>query len=121
MEKTLTDMLSWWPAVVFCLAIYMITVGAKRIVSRLLTKHPRATWWWHEVILPAFPIALGALLAALMTKYPWPPSVTSTGFRVLIGVVCGGGNTLVYRIIKSIVKKNYAVEEDKEVAVNDGP
>lgn len=98
------------PPLVFMLAIWFLTLTVRRLVEMFLLKSAKEHTYWKNGVLPALPIALGAGFAAVMWKFPFLNTLPSMGTRAFYGCVGGGCSGVLYRIVKTIVKKQYGVE-----------
>lgn len=112
-DKTFSDLFTW-PVLFFCVGLYLITEIFRRVGNRLLAKSEKGLWWWREVVLVVLPALIGALFALGMTRYPYPQGVNSDGVRFFFGLVCGGCNSLVVRVAKSIFHRVTATKEDEQ-------
>ena len=96
----------------FCLAI-----GAVIFVVRQVVEYGMENWWplkqwnaankdaklWRGLILPILPILLGQVGALLVKGYPYPEGFSSTGGRVVFGLVAGFTSGLVVRLFRSFL------------------
>lgn len=92
--------------ILFSLVIWALTLTLRRIVDGLLKlKKWEEASVWRDIILPTLPIAIGVLLALLLTDLPHPEGWESRGARVLYGLVCGFFSGNVYRIVQGMGAK----------------
>lgn len=111
MESLLTT-----TTIVFCLAVFICTYFMRKIIEALLppirkdTPLTKSQKVWEEYVLPALPIAIGVLLALLVTSWPWPPGIAGKGSRAVAGAVYGFVSTWVYRIAYAFVTKKHSVD-----------
>ena len=94
------------PTFIFlCLGIaaltYILRKGIDYILSNPKIQASPNSKIWKDVILPAFPIIIGALIMYFNKNYPLPKELEHG--RVLYGLCAGLFSGLVYRIIKSLV------------------
>ena len=95
-----------WAVFVFCLGIYALSAVIRMWVE-IWKPTLKTSNVWTLGVLPTTPILLGALLALVATKFPYPSLVHATSTRVLFGVTCGLFSGWVYRIVKSIIKLRF--------------
>lgn len=98
------------PAFVFMLAVWFITLTVRHVMEKLFPSLTNKGTWWEDIILPTLPVALGMVMAIVMHKFPILSTLPTKGTRALYGIVGGAGSSLVYRIVKSIVKSKYGVD-----------
>lgn len=89
------DIFVTWQTMVLGLALYVCSLGARRIVETGWVG-AKKNKWWNEVLLPAIPLLLGVLVAGLAHQFPWPdPILKSNSFTaraaygIAVGLTCG--------------------------------
>lgn len=104
-----------WQFLMLCLGIAAITSFIRRYIDfaiklRDSKRAPEAaktqsmlSYFWQEVVLPTFPVALGGIITAYVSKYPFPEDIKTLSGRVFFGMVAGMLSTLVYRVAKSVL------------------
>jgi len=93
------------PFLLLCLGIYLFAFGARRLVETLV---PRAATnrYWTELVLPVLPLVIGAGVCLALKSFPYPAGLGAAwGWRVIVGVCCGGLSGFVYRIAKAFLTK----------------
>lgn|SRR5574339_591291 len=116
MDTVLQALLSW-QFMLFALAIAALTFVVKKVVeyaidnpnipTGTMTKENRL---WRELILPIFPVVVGAGAGFLAKMYPFPDGIKSASARIAFGLVAGLLSGLLYRVIKgSLAAKITAV------------
>jgi len=99
-----TDNALFWPSLLFCLGIHVITYVIRKIFEGIWPKIKERTIW-RELALPICPILVGLAFALMAHKYPWPSLVAGAiSARVLYGVVCGVFSGWVYARFRSYLK-----------------
>lgn len=121
MDTILQAFLSW-QFLAFALAI-----GAVVFVIRQLVEFWMANWWplkqwsaankdskvWRGLLLPILPILLGQGAALLLHNYPYPDGFSTTGGRVVFGLVAGFTSGLFVRLYKSFLASKTAEFSEK--------
>lgn len=121
MDTILQAFLSW-QFLAFALAI-----GAVVFVIRQLVEFWMANWWplkqwsaankdskvWRGLVLPILPILLGQGAALLLHNYPYPEGFSTTGGRVVFGLVAGFTSGLFVRLYKSFLASKTAEFSEK--------
>lgn len=105
MDPILQTLFSW-QFVVFGLAIAAIVFVLRKIAEYILSAYnlnSKESKLWQDLILPILPVVLGAVAGFLFTTYPYPDGLTTSGSRVIFGLVAGLLSTLFYRLIKSLL------------------
>lgn len=104
------EMLLSWQFIVFGLAIaaviFVIRTGVDFCVKNFKLSQFKINLW-HDLLLPVFPVFIGAVAAYLMKTFPYPEQLNSSGAggRVLFGVVAGLFSGLIYRVVKSLISQ----------------
>ena len=121
MDTILQAFLSW-QFLAFALAI-----GAVVFVIRQLVEFWMVNWWplkqwsaahkdskvWRGLLLPILPILLGQGAALLLHNYPYPEGFSTTGGRVVFGLVAGFTSGLFVRLYKSFLASKTAEFSEK--------
>ena len=101
----------------FAIMLVIVAYGVRHLLEAiwptLSTKTPLsvAQRVWEGVALPLAPALFGALLAPLMTTYPFPHIVTATGgSRVVYGLVVGWFSSSFYAAVSFFVKKKWNID-----------
>jgi hypothetical protein len=110
MDTILEAFLSW-QFLFFCIAI-----GAVVFVIRQVAEYAMANWrskakeskLWRDLALPILPIVLGQVAALLIKQYPYPEGFSSTGGRLVFGLVAGFSSGLVVRLYRSFLSSKVA-------------
>ncbi len=108
MEPILNTLLSW-QFIVFGLAVAAALFVFRRFIEFFLNtyfkldKESKTYKLWSDLILPILPMILGSGGALLISTFPYPNDLTTTGSRFVFGLVAGLMSGLFYRIIKSLV------------------
>jgi len=108
------------PPIVFMLAIWFFTLSVRRVVEHFFPKLGGKGTLWSDLVLPILPIVLGGLFAVTMYKFPFLDKLPSWGTRAFYGCVAGGGSGVLYRVIRTILKKKYGVNLSSPPGVVDG-
>lgn len=103
------------PFLVLCIIIGLIVAGFRWTVEKAAKKiapvfpdkyEPWWMWAWREVVLPVSPMVFGAILALLVSDYPYPaPFDQSTSARIFIGVIAGLASGFLYPRVMFYLKK----------------
>lgn len=119
MEPILQMLLSW-QFIVFGLAIAALIFVIRQFIEYAisnwikLSKKSKLLKLWNNLFLPILPVLLGALSGFLVKTYPYPNGLSTTGGRVVFGLVAGLMSGLLYRVIKSLLFQKVTVEPDSE-------
>lgn len=89
--------------IVFCLIIWAL-VWAQRKVTRMAWKNAEDNKYYRGLFLPISPLAVGGVLAGLVSSYPFPEDFQSFWARVFFGIVCGLISAHVYKIVKKLIQ-----------------
>lgn len=100
MDPILQMFLSW-QFIVFGLAVAAIIFVVRTVVEYFVKK----SQIWKELILPILPVFIGGFFSLFIKSYPYPNDLTSTGSRLVFGVVAGLLSGLMYRVIKSLINQ----------------
>lgn len=95
-----------WQFVLFCLAVFGITLIIRRIAEYALVNNKfiaKESKLWRDLILPTLPIIVGIIFAVIAKKYPYPVDMTATSARVSWGLAGGLLSGLGYRVVNSFV------------------
>ena len=95
-----------WQFLLLSLSVAAIVFITKTIVEYIMADlkiEPSKIKVWQNLILPLFPLGLGALVGFLATQFPFPDSVSASSARVAFGLVGGLFSGLVYRVMKSML------------------
>jgi len=96
----------------FCLGIAAITFVVRSTVENAFVRLSEAKIW-KELILPIFPVIMGAIISAFATSYPYPEGFDSTSGRTMFGLVAGLLSGLLYRVIKSLLTSKIIIAQEK--------
>jgi hypothetical protein len=104
MDTALQTLLSW-QFVMLCLGIAAITFVIRKIGYFVINYYnlKKIELVWGELIVPISPVVLGAMVTSVISKYPFPESVSTLSGRVFFGLVAGMFSGLVYRIVKAML------------------
>lgn len=110
------EQLFGWPVLFFGLFIYFVTKALRRMLVITWPKLDKNEYW-EDIILPAIPVVIGALLALVIPGKPgqeWLPHIVYTSYfaRIGFGSVTGACSGLIYRIFRAMVKKMWGVDLD---------
>lgn len=113
MDSILNTLLSWQfivfgLAVASALFIFRKSVEYALDIYLKLDKNSKSYKFWSELVLPILPMLLGAGGALSITSFPYPNDLTTSGSRLVFGLVAGLMSGLFYRIIKSLVSSKLA-------------
>jgi len=97
-----------WQFMLFCLGIASITFVVRSSVEQIVTGTKEAKLW-KELILPIFPVIVGAMIGIFATSYPYPDGFDSASGRTMFGLVAGLLSGLLYRVIKSLLSSNITI------------
>jgi hypothetical protein len=117
------EVLYTWQILIFTLSIFILTHFVRRIIEALVPTIRKDTPLsflqnvWDKVLLPALPIIVGSLEAAMAKSWPWPPGLSKWTSRALLGMVLGFFSTWFYMIAKSIIKDKFKVDLDAPVVI----
>ena len=91
------------PMVVFALVIWALVWIQRRGLETFIPSIKNKKWW-NDFLIPLGPLGTGAILASILTMYPFPELLAGhwTG-RAALGLVCGLGSGLVYRLYKKML------------------
>jgi xanthosine utilization system XapX-like protein len=107
----LLSQLFGWQFMLFCLGIASITFVVRSTVEHLLS-NAKEIKVWKELILPIFPVVVGAIFSLLATSYPYPEGFDSASGRTMFGLVAGLLSGLLYRVIKSLLASKITITTD---------
>jgi NhaP-type Na+/H+ or K+/H+ antiporter len=109
------------PMLFFCLVIWFLVQIQRKVVETLFPKL-RNKKIWRGLLLPLGPPGTGALLAALLVKYPFPEMLNDTWIsRAIVGVACGIASGYVYKIIKEFWKdKLKKIQTETKIETSSG-
>ncbi len=94
----------FWPSVLLCLGIYVITFVIRTFVETLRPNVSRRVWW-RDLLLPFTPILAGVTISLLADKYPWPTLVANSfSAKLIYGSVCGICSGWVYARFRTYLK-----------------
>lgn len=108
MEQMFNELMSWMPSIVFCVLVYALVLGQRKVVERML-KNAKGNWYWSNVFLPAGPYMTGMLMAMMIPTWPFPemfmePKMLHMAFGMFLGAISGQ----VYRTLYAFLKKKKA-------------
>lgn len=95
------------PMIAFCLVIWaLVFIQRKGLETAFPGIKEKA--FWKEFLVPVGPLGTGAILAAVLSMYPFPEMFVGhwTG-RAILGVICGMGSGLVHRVAKKMVFEKF--------------
>lgn len=92
-----------WQFVLLSLFIAGITFIV-RLVMEYYKENLKDQKFWRDVFLPIFPLVLGVVIGATMSKYPYPDGLVSIGGRIVFGMVAGMFSGLVFRVMNAMLK-----------------
>lgn len=106
MDNILTELITV-PNLIFCIIIAILVEVQNRLIGKLW-KNSKTNKIYQEFFLPLGPLGTGAILAGLVSGYPYPEMFASNFWaRVFWGIICGLSSAHVYRIAKKfLVKKD---------------
>lgn len=101
------------PMMILCLVISVLVVAQRSIVEFINPKLENSKAW-RDIWLPLGPAGTGALVTALLVKYPYPDVFALSGVwgRVFCGIVCGLCSGLVYRLLKQFFTVKLGQKDD---------
>ena len=96
------------PILIFCLVIWFLVLVQRRLVEYVVQaiwkKDIKQSRFWRDLLLPIGPSGTGAILAGLISDFPFPEILgTSLTGRIFIGVVCGLLSGTAYQILKKFI------------------
>lgn len=103
-----------WQFMLFCLGIASITFILRSVVEHFFVV-AKSMKLWKDLILPIFPVVLGAIVAFSAGSYPYPEGFESDSGRVMFGLVAGLLSGLFYRVIKSLLTAKITIAQDSQV------
>jgi len=95
-----------WQFLLFCLAIFGITLVIRKIVEYLLANNTfiaKESKVWRDLILPILPVLVGVIFALFAKAYPYPVDMSAASARAAWGVASGLLSGLGYRIVNSFI------------------
>lgn len=95
-----------WQFLMFCIAVFAITIVIRRIVEYALANNKffaKESKLWRDVILPTLPVFVGIVFAVIAKKYPYPVDMSATSARVSWGLAGGLLSGLGYRVVNSFI------------------
>lgn len=95
---------------IFSLGVFCVTFILRRVLEYFVPSIKVAKWW-TELVLLISPIIVGCLMGIALSMFPFPTAFKSVSGRGLLGAVAGLFSSKLYRIIKSMLKKNLTTEE----------
>lgn len=104
MDPILQTLLSW-QFILFGLAIAAIVYVVRKIIEFLMdtyTSFSKESKLWN-LILTILPIFLGPLVAGLVKTLPYPNGLSTTGARIIFGLVAGLMSTTLYRVVNDLL------------------
>ncbi len=91
-----------WQFVLFSLVIAGITYPLRLIIDYCIASSS-VLKFWQDVVLPIVPIPLGAVLAVLVSSFPFPNTIASTITRAFWGLVAGMFSSIMFRSTKAML------------------
>lgn len=118
MNETLEQFLTM-PMIVYCLVIWCLVWAQRKGIEMAFPKLKNAKVW-RELLVPVAPLGVGALLAIPLSMYPFPESFANhwTG-RAAVGLVCGLGSGVVYRLAKKWILDKLPLKSNKDSDTSD--
>lgn len=115
----LTDFNTWWPLLLFCFLVFVITYVVRRVGEAVYPKL-KVNHWWVELVMPTIPVILGVLSAILIKDFPFPIHEPSVGMRVVLGTVGGFLSSYSFKFVRAVIKAKtgYDIEETKTVTAS---
>jgi len=106
-----------WQFLMFALGISVI-VWIVRTITEYFWPKLDGNKLWEKLILPLYPIFLGALIAYFATGYPYPDGLISLSARIIFGSVAGMFSGLVYQVAKGMLKNTIQTYINSVVTTN---
>lgn len=95
-----------WQTGFLVLVIYSLVLLVRRVTENAY-KPIRVNPWWTNVVLPLLPLTLGFILCLLVATAPYPDGISSRWAHALYGLVCGAFSSKGYRILNSMIRKQF--------------
>lgn len=115
MDPILQTLLSW-QFIIFGMAVAAIVFVIRKVVEYFLPS--KDTKLWNDLLLPIIPVFLGVVLGWVFKTFPYPDGLTTTGDRIVFGLVAGLLSTLMYRVMRSLlIQKIQAVDPQTATTV----
>ncbi len=104
MDNIIITLLSW-QFIFFGLAISAIVFVLRTIAEYVtsLKKPIQESGLWKDLLLPISPVIIGSVGAAILSSYPYPENITTSGARIAFGLIAGLFSGLIYRVIKALI------------------
>lgn len=116
MDSAINILLSW-QFLLFALCMFAFTFIIRRYVEYFLPKTLTSTLW-NKLLLPTMPIILGAIIAYVATKYPYPDGLITTSARIMFGTVAGMFSTISYQVVYGMLKDKIQSYQNATNSVN---
>lgn len=102
MDNALNALFSW-NLLLFSLGIFSLVWVIRTVVEYYIdgVEHNKL---WEKLIIPLMPVLIGALVALIAKKYPYPDGLTTVSARLMVGSVAGMLSGLVYQVITAFLK-----------------
>lgn len=91
-----------WQFVLLSLAIAGMTYPI-RLLIEYVVKSAKSVSFWTDVVLPALPIGVGAIMACF-TSFPTPDMIASPIAHLCWGLVAGMFSSTMFRLTKAVLK-----------------
>jgi len=108
----LIEQLLTLPNIAFCLAVWVL-VWFQRKAIKMAWKGSETNKVYRELFLPMGPLGTGAIIAALITEYPYPEDFVGFWGRIAFGLLAGLISAHVYKMAKPFLPDNLKKAEDQ--------
>ena len=123
MDQVVSQLLSY-KTVMLMVAVFIGTFFIRRIVETAMPQLKKAAdemahaqtytnhgaVWWNQVILPAIPVVLGAVLALCVKDLAALENFSSKGGLALYGSISGWFSAFGYKLLRRVVKQKTGVD-----------
>lgn len=100
-----------WPTLLLALAVYGATHFVRRELEDRFKGLKGNTRVWGGPVLTLMPVLFGVVIVWLVRTYPVPAVfATDVRLRIFFGATIGGASSLLYKVIKAMVKKTWGVD-----------
>jgi len=121
METALQNLLSW-NFLLLCLTIAAINFSLRKITDYCMVQFNlvnKFAKFYNDVFLPLSPILTGLLFCGVATKYPYSSDIVSLSGRLSMGLTAGSFSSIIYRVIRSMIKSNIKAVSGGQIDLGD--
>ncbi len=104
MEGVISTVFGFLPSVAFCVVVWAIVLFIRSILDYACPS-VRKSRFWKKVVLQAFPVVVGGVVAMVAKDYPFPEEFLSGAPHTFFGMFLGYISGHVYSAIPHEVRK----------------